>query len=91
VQFGFRYVIDLLPAGFVVFALTFNRFPRLLLVASLMTFALNIYGLAGWKHFPRPPRDAPWLQGLPSSPPPEEVSALAPTRRSRPVPSNREG
>ena len=91
VQFGFRYVIDLLPAGFVVFAFTFDRFPRLLLAASLVTLALNLYGLAGWKHFPRQPRDAPWLQGVPASPPPADLSELAPTRRFPPGPPNREG
>jgi hypothetical protein len=78
VQFGFRYVIDLLPAGFVVFAFAFDRFPRLLLVASLVTFALNIYGLAGWKHFPRQPRDAPWLQGLPAASPPPDLGENGP-------------
>jgi hypothetical protein len=91
VQFGFRYVIDLLPAGFVVFALTFDRFPRLLLVVSLVTFALNIYGLAGWKHFPRQPRDAPWLQGLPAASPPPDPSENGPTGRFRPGPPNKEG
>jgi hypothetical protein len=78
VQFGFRYVIDLLPAGFVVFAFAFDRFPRLLLLASLITFGLNVYALAGWKHFPRQPRDAPWLQGTPASPPPADLSGFDP-------------
>ena len=73
VQFGFRYVIDLLPAGFVVFAFAFDRFPRLLLAASIATLAINVYGLAGWKHFPRQPRDAPWLQGQPAASPPPDV------------------
>jgi len=91
VQFGFRYVIDLLPAGFVVFAFAFDRFPRWLLAASLVTFALTVYGLAGWKHFPRQPRDAPWLQGVPAPPPPADLSELGPRPRSRAVPPNREG
>ena len=91
-QFGFRYIIDLLPVGFVVFALAFDRFPRPLLVASLLTFALNVYGLAGWKHFPRQPRDAPWLRDQRASPPPPaELSVLAPSRLFRAVPPNREG
>ena len=85
--------------SFVVFALTFDRFPRLLLVASLVTFALNIYGLAGWKHFPRQPRDAPWLQGLPAASPPPDVfrsrdpahPPLPLTSQSRAVPPNKEG
>jgi len=91
VQFGFRYVIDLLPAGFVVFAFAFDRLPRLLLAASLVTFALNVYGLAGWKHFPRQPRDAPWLQGLPSPPPPADLSQAGPTLRCPVGPPNKEG
>jgi hypothetical protein len=91
VQFGFRYIIDLLPAGFVVFAFAFDRFPRPLLAASLVTFALNVYGLAGWKHFPRQPRDAPWLQGMPAADPPSDLSELEPTPRSRAAPANREG
>jgi hypothetical protein len=88
VQFGFRYVIDLLPAGFVVFAFSFSRFPRLLLAASLVTFALTLYGLAGWKHFPRQPRDAPWLQDAPEAPP-ADLSGRAPTWRFRAVPPSR--
>jgi len=91
VQFGFRYVIDLLPAGFVVFAFAFDRFPRWLLAASLVTFALNVYGLAGWKQFPRQPRDAPWLQGQPAASPPPDLSENEPTGRSRPGPPNKEG
>ena len=91
VQFGFRYLIDLLPAGLVVFAYAFDRFPRLLLAGSLVTLALNVYGLAGWKHFPRQPRDAPWLRDVPASPPPADLSAIGPTRLCPPVPSNREG
>jgi hypothetical protein len=85
VQFGFRYIIDLLPAGLVVFAFAFDRFPRWLLAASLVTFALNVYGLAGWKHFPRQPRDAPWLQGLPAEVPPADLSEAGPTPLSRAV------
>jgi hypothetical protein len=88
VQFGFRYIIDLLPAGFVVFTFAFNRFPRPLLAASLVVLALNLYGLAGWKHFPRQPRDAPWLQGAPEAPP-AELSGFWPTMRSRAGPSSR--
>jgi len=91
VQFGFRYVIDLLPTGFVVFAFAFGRFPPLLLAASVVTFALNVYGLAGWKHFPRQPRDAPWLQGRPAASPPPELSEVGPSWRSRPGRPSREG
>jgi len=91
VQFGFRYGIDLLPTGFVVFAFAFGRFPPLLLAASVVTFALNVYGLAGWKHFPRQPRDAPWLQGRPAASPPPELSEVGPSWRSRPGRPSREG
>jgi hypothetical protein len=52
-QFGFRYVIDLLPAGFVAFAFAYSRLTRGMLVAAAFSALLNLYGLAVWKELPR--------------------------------------
>lgn len=53
-QFGYRYIIDLIPAGFVVFAFAYRRFSRWMLFAFLWSLALNVYGVATWKDLPRP-------------------------------------
>jgi hypothetical protein len=52
-QLGFRYVIDLLPAAFVAFAFAFQRFTPAMAAASLVSAALNLYGLAVWKALPK--------------------------------------
>ena len=48
-QFGFRYVIDLLPVGFVALALAYRRFTWGMAAAAVFSTALNLYGLAVWK------------------------------------------
>ncbi len=48
-QFGFRYFIDLLPTAFVAFAFARRRFTPPMIAASLVSFALNLYGLAYWR------------------------------------------
>lgn len=53
-QFGYRYIIDLIPAGFVVFAFAYQRFNRWMLAAFCWSLAVNIYGVASWKDLPRP-------------------------------------
>jgi hypothetical protein len=52
-QFGFRYVIDLLPAAFVAFAFAYRRFTHGMLAAALFSAVVNLYGLAAWKELPR--------------------------------------
>ena len=52
-QFGFRYVIDLLPVGFVALALAYRRFTWGMAAAAVFSTALNLYGLAAWKGLPR--------------------------------------
>lgn len=52
-QFGFRYVIDLLPVGFVALALAYRRFTKGMAAAALFSTLLNLYGLAIWKGMPR--------------------------------------
>ena len=56
-QFGYRFLIDLLPLGFAVFLLAYRRFSRPMLAAFLFSFAVNLYGLAFWKDLPHEPRD----------------------------------
>ena len=53
-QFGYRYIIDVIPAGFVVFAFAYRRFNRWMLAAFLWSLAANLYGVATWKDLPRP-------------------------------------
>lgn len=56
-QFGYRFLIDLLPLAFAVFLFAYRRFTRPMLWASLLSFIVNLYGLAFWKdlaHEPRP-------------------------------------
>jgi hypothetical protein len=53
-QFGYRYIIDLIPAGFAVFIHAYRRFDRFMLVAFAWSLAVNVYGLATWKDLPRP-------------------------------------
>ena len=48
-QFGFRYVIDLLPVGFVALALAHRRFTWGMALAAVFSTALNLYGLGVWK------------------------------------------
>ena len=48
-QLGFRYVIDLLPVGFVALALAYRRFTWGMAAAAVFSTALNLYGLAVWK------------------------------------------
>lgn len=62
-QFGYRFLIDLLPLGFAVFLLAYRRFSRAMLAASLFCFALNLYGLAFWKDLPHEPREGMLLTG----------------------------
>ena len=52
-QFGFRYVIDLLPVGFVALAFAYRRLTRGMLVAATLSALVNLYGLAVWKEIPR--------------------------------------
>jgi hypothetical protein len=52
-QFGFRYVIDLLPIGFVAFAFAYRRFTPAMLALALSSLAVNLYGLAVWKGLPK--------------------------------------
>jgi hypothetical protein len=53
-QFGYRYIIDLIPAGFLVFAFAYRRFNRWMLAAFAWSLAVNVYGVATWKDLPRP-------------------------------------
>ncbi len=53
-QFGYRYLIDLLPIGFVVLTFTYRRFTRGMWAALVWSFAVNLYGLMAWKEMPRP-------------------------------------
>jgi hypothetical protein len=53
-QFGYRYIIDVIPAGFCVFVLAYDRFTRKMAAAFVWSLAVNIYGLATWKDLPRP-------------------------------------
>jgi hypothetical protein len=55
-QFGYRFLIDLLPLGFAVFLFAYRRFSTRMLAATLVSFALNLYGLAFWKDLPHEPR-----------------------------------
>ena len=52
-QFGFRYVIDVLPIGFVALALAYRRFTWAMAAAAVFSAALNLYGLSVWKELPR--------------------------------------
>jgi len=52
-QFGFRYVIDLLPIGFVAFAFAYRRFTAGMAALALSSFVVNLYGLAVWKGLPK--------------------------------------
>ena len=52
-QFGYRYIIDVIPAGFVVFAFAYQRFNRWMLAAFAWSLAVNVYGVATWKDLPR--------------------------------------
>jgi hypothetical protein len=52
-QFGFRYVIDLLPIGFVAFTFAYRRFTPAMLAIALSSVAVNLYGLAVWKGLPK--------------------------------------
>jgi hypothetical protein len=53
-QFGYRYIIDLLPGAFAVYALAYTRFDRWMAVAFASSFVVNLYGIAAWKDLPRP-------------------------------------
>lgn len=55
-QFGYRFLIDLLPLGFVVLLFAYRRFSRLMWAVSLFSFLVNLYGLAFWKDLPHEPR-----------------------------------
>lgn len=55
-QFGYRFLIDLLPAAFVVYLFSYRRFTRAMLWAALFSFIVNLYGLAFWKDLPHEPR-----------------------------------
>ena len=53
-QFGYRYIIDVIPAGFAVFVLAYDRFTRAMAAAFAWSLLVNVYGLATWKDLPRP-------------------------------------
>ena len=53
-QFGYRYIIDLIPAGFAVFVHAYDRFNRWMAAAFAWSLAVNVYGIATWKDLPRP-------------------------------------
>jgi hypothetical protein len=53
-QFGYRFLIDLLPVGFVGFAHCYKRFNKWMLLAFLWSLVVNVYGLVSWKEMPRP-------------------------------------
>jgi hypothetical protein len=53
-QFGYRFLIDLLPIGFVVVVFAYRRTSRPMLAAFLWSLAVNLYGLLTWKEMPRP-------------------------------------
>jgi len=53
-QFGYRYIIDLIPAGFAVFVHAYDRFNRWMAAAFAWSLAVNVYGVATWKDLPRP-------------------------------------
>jgi hypothetical protein len=55
-QFGYRFLIDLLPLGFAVFLFAYRRFTLPMRVVALFAFAVNLYGLAFWKDLPHEPR-----------------------------------
>jgi hypothetical protein len=55
-QFGYRFMIDLLPLGFAVVLFAYRRFSTPMLAASLVSFLVNLYGLAFWKDLPHEPR-----------------------------------
>jgi len=51
-QFGYRYLIDILPIAFLVFIHAFDRLSRSMLAAFAACFALNLYGLVAWHELP---------------------------------------
>jgi peptidoglycan/LPS O-acetylase OafA/YrhL len=53
-QFGYRFLIDLLPIGFVLFLYGYRRFNAWMSASLLWSFAVNLYGLWAWKELPRP-------------------------------------
>ncbi len=53
VQFGFRFVLDLMPAAFVAFAYAYRRFRGVALVAASVSGLVNLYGVVAWKEMPR--------------------------------------
>lgn len=53
-QFGYRFLIDLLPTGFALLALTARRFTPAMAAALAWSLGVNLYGLATWKEMPRP-------------------------------------
>ena len=53
-QFGYRFLIDMLPIGFVLFLYAYRRFSGWMLAAFLSSLAVNVYGLTAWKEMPRP-------------------------------------
>jgi hypothetical protein len=53
-QFGYRFLIDLLPIGFVLFLYGYRRFNAWMAASLAWSFAVNLYGLWAWKELPRP-------------------------------------
>ncbi|HET7746407.1 MAG TPA: hypothetical protein VFM29_03845 [Vicinamibacteria bacterium] len=53
-QFGYRYILDLLPGAFALYALAYRRFDRWMALAFASSFLVNLYGIAAWKELPRP-------------------------------------
>ena len=51
-QFGYRYMIDVLPIALLVFIHTHDRLSRPVLAALAASFAVNLYGLLAWRDMP---------------------------------------
>ena len=51
-QFGYRYLIDVLPVAFLVFIHAYDRLTRAMLAAFAASFLLNLYGLIAWRDMP---------------------------------------
>jgi len=52
-QFGYRFLIDLLPIGFVAILYSYRRASRLMTAAFAWSLLINLYGLVVWKDMPR--------------------------------------
>lgn len=52
-QFGFRFVLDTMPAAFVAFAFGYRRFSGAALAVAAVSVLVNLYGVVAWKQMPR--------------------------------------